>query len=73
VKPKGWMKHQLDLMADGLVGQLSKLSEYVSKTNGWFGTDEQASHFPYYLWDNRESGIMQVWIKYEKEERLYSI
>jgi DUF1680 family protein len=28
---------------------------------------------PYHLWNNREPGFMQVWIRHERNERLYSI
>ena len=37
VKPKGWLKHQLDLMADGMTGHLSEISSFLAPTNGWFG------------------------------------
>lgn len=35
--PRGWLKHQLDLMAAGLVGQLCKISPFLKPENGWFG------------------------------------
>ncbi|MEK5639443.1 hypothetical protein BK138_22190 [Paenibacillus rhizosphaerae] len=28
---------------------------------------------PYHLWDNREPGFMQVWLKEEEDRRLYSL
>ena len=37
VQPKGWLKHQLDLMADGMTGRLTEISTFLDPTNGWFG------------------------------------
>jgi DUF1680 family protein len=37
VQPKGWLRHQLDLMADGMTGHLSEISAFLAQTNGWFG------------------------------------
>jgi len=39
VRPKGWIRHQLDLMADGMTGRLQEISKWVQNDNGWFGTE----------------------------------
>ena len=50
VRPRGWLKHQLGLMVEGMVGRLPKLSKFLASDNGWFqdgneGWEEQ----PYWL------------------------
>ncbi len=50
VMPEGWLKHQLDLMTEGLVGRLYESSEFLTPSNGWIraegrGWEEQ----PYWL------------------------
>ncbi|MET3547239.1 DUF1680 family protein [Paenibacillus favisporus] len=39
------------------------------------GFDGQRAYrfVPYHLWDNREPGFMQVWLKEEEDGRLYSV
>ncbi|MAG34847.1 MAG: transcriptional initiation protein Tat [Dehalococcoidia bacterium] len=41
VRPRGWLKHQLDLMVDGMTGRLTELSRFLAPDNGWFGGEEQ--------------------------------
>ena len=41
VRPRGWLKHQLDLMVDGMTGRLPKLSKFLSIDNGWFGGESE--------------------------------
>ena len=41
VRPSGWLKHQLDLMAEGMTGRLTELSQFLAPDNGWFGTDKE--------------------------------
>ena len=41
VRPRGWLKHQLDLMADGMTGHLTELSPFLAPDNGWFDTGNQ--------------------------------
>ena len=38
IKPEGWLRHQLGLMADGMTGRLTELSSFLRDDNGWFGT-----------------------------------
>lgn len=50
VQPKGWIRHQLDLMNDGMTGCLEEISEFLGPDNGWLtdgapGWEEQ----PYWL------------------------
>lgn len=35
VKPAGWLKHQLDLMEDGLTGHLHETGIFLTESNGW--------------------------------------
>ena len=37
IRPKGWLRHQLDLMVDGMTGRLAELSAFLDPENGWFG------------------------------------
>jgi hypothetical protein len=39
VQPKGWLRHQLDLMAQGMTGHLTEISAFLEPSNGWFGGD----------------------------------
>lgn len=41
VQPRGWLKHQLNLMVEGMTGRLSELSAFLEPENGWFGGDNQ--------------------------------
>ena len=51
IMPRGWLKRQLDLMTEGLVGRLYENSSYLVPENGWLdpkgavGWEEQ----PYWL------------------------
>jgi hypothetical protein len=37
IRPKNWLKHQLDLMVNGMTGRLMELSIFLQLENGWFG------------------------------------
>lgn len=37
VTAKGWLKHQLDLMTEGMTGRLPELSKFLKQDNGWLG------------------------------------
>jgi DUF1680 family protein len=41
VNADGWLKHQLDLMADGQVGRLEELSDFLTEDSGWLGGEER--------------------------------
>ena len=41
IAPAGWIRHQLELMARGMVGQLPRLSEFLSEENGWLGGEQE--------------------------------
>lgn len=50
VRARGWLKHQLDLMADGMTGRLMEVSAYLAPDNGWFGTEKDGwEEQPYWL------------------------
>ena len=41
VRPTGWLRHQLDLMTDGMTGRLDEVSHFVADDNGWLGGDKE--------------------------------
>lgn len=50
VRARGWLKHQLDLMAMGQTGRLQEISKFLAPDNGWFGTDKEGwEEQPYWL------------------------
>jgi DUF1680 family protein len=51
--------------------QRDELGGMVALTG--FDGQRQYRFVPYHLWDNREPGFMQVWLKEEDDGRLYSV
>ena len=50
VRPGGWLKHQLELMVDGMIGRMDEVSHFLSLDTGWFGGDGEAwEEAPYWL------------------------
>lgn len=50
IAPQGWLRHQLDLMLDGMVGHLEELSPHLKPDNGWFvDGNEGWEEPPYWL------------------------
>lgn len=50
VRARGWLRHQLELMAEGMTGRLPELSKFLGPDNGWFGTENEGwEEQPYWL------------------------
>ena len=50
VRPRGWLRHQLELMTTGMTGRLEELSRFLQPDNGWFGGDDHGwEEQPYWL------------------------
>jgi DUF1680 family protein len=50
VKPKGWIKHQLQIMRDGTTGHLDEVHNKIKNDNGWLGGSGDAwEETPYWL------------------------
>ncbi len=50
VRPKGWLKHQLDLMVDGMIGRLGEISPHLADDSGWLSGKGWAwEEVPYWL------------------------
>jgi len=50
VRPRGWLRHQLDLMVDGMVGRLEEVSGFLGPKSGWLGGDGEGwEEVPYWL------------------------
>ncbi|GAG03402.1 unnamed protein product, partial [marine sediment metagenome] len=50
IRPRGWLKHELELMGNGMTGRLTELSNFLKPENGWFGGDEEGwEEQPYWL------------------------
>lgn len=51
VRPRGWLRQQLDLQIDGLCGRYDEISDFlVYETNGWVDPDQWAwEELPYWL------------------------
>jgi hypothetical protein len=37
IKPKGWLRHQLQIMRDGTTGHLDEVHLKIKNDNGWLG------------------------------------
>ncbi len=74
IHAKGWLHHQLELMADGMTGHLTEISNFLKPNNGWLGGEndgweEQAYWFRGFYslsvltGDPRLQGESQRWIE----------
>lgn len=41
IRPRGWLKHQLDLMVDGMTGRLGEVSPFLGRQTGWYGCEHR--------------------------------
>ena len=41
IRANGWLRHQLELMADGQVGRLDEISRFLREDSGWLGGKER--------------------------------
>lgn len=48
ITPKGWLRKQLELMADGMVGHLPELSRFCREENGWWNFKSRGWEEPAY-------------------------
>lgn len=55
-----------------LVDHQPELLGGVTVLKGKDGEGRPCQFIPYYAWDNRESGYMQVWIRKAEDKGLYS-
>ena len=78
IEPKGWLRHQLELEADGIVGHLQELSKWCkAEGNAWLSAEGEGhsgwEELPYWLKgfgdlgyvlnDERITKEAQVWIE----------
>ena len=74
IKPEGWLKHQLELMVEGMTGRLTEISSFLTDDNGWFGTEKEGwEEQPYWFRgfydlavltkNERLNRIKEVWIE----------
>ncbi len=51
IRPRGWLRHQLDLMIDGMVGRIDEVSEYIQEDSSWLTpeSDKGTEEVPYWL------------------------
>jgi len=50
ITPKGWLRKQLELEADGFVGHLPELSKFCREDSGWLGGPERGwEEAPYWI------------------------
>ena len=50
ITPKGWLRHQLELMAEGMVGHLPELSKFCREDSGWWNLKSRGwEELPYWL------------------------
>ena len=50
ITPRGWLRGQLELMADGMTGRLDELSKFTTTESGWWaGTGRGWEELPYWV------------------------
>lgn len=72
VKPDGWIAHQLRLMADGQVGRLREVSQFLADDNGWLGTDNDGwEEQPYWFRGFYDLGVLTGDERIRRESRRW--
>ncbi|NLX21019.1 MAG: transcriptional initiation protein Tat [Phycisphaerae bacterium] len=56
IRAKGWLRHQLDLMASGMTGRLGELSTFLGPHNGWFEANRRG-------WDDHGWEEQPYWLR----------
>ena len=68
IQPKGWLKEQLVLMADGMVGHLDQVSGYLANNSGWLDSSKPGwEEVPYWLKGYGDLGFLLNDPKMKKE------
>ncbi len=50
ITPKGWVRHELDLMRDGMTGHLPEISGFIGPNSGWWDFRSRGwEELPYWL------------------------
>jgi hypothetical protein len=76
IKPKGWLRHQLELETKGMVGNLTELSQWCkAEGNAWLSADGEGEHpweeLPYWLKGYGDLGYVLGDEKIIKEARKW--
>jgi hypothetical protein len=65
IAPKGWLRHQLELMAEGMVGHLPELSTFCREDSGWWDLKSRGwEELPYWIKGFSDLGLVL------KDERI---
>jgi len=76
IKPKGWVRRQLELQAEGFVGRLTEISRFLTKkNNAWLSPKGEGKHpweeMPYWLKGFGDLGYVLGDKRIIKETRIW--
>lgn len=72
ITPKGWLRHQLELMAEGMVGHLPELSKFCREDSGWWNFKSRGwEELPYWLKGFGDLGYVLKDERIIKEAKLW--
>ncbi|MCK5271021.1 MAG: glycoside hydrolase family 127 protein [Sedimentisphaerales bacterium] len=76
IKPKGWVRRQLELQAEGFVGRLTEISRFLTKeNNAWLSPKGEGKHpweeMPYWLKGFGDLGYVLGDERIIKETRIW--